>query len=311
MFDLLKIVSNVCKEHDIEYWLDGGTLLGAIRHSGFIPWDDDVDICVPIDQYSALLDILEERFKDNERYSLMYRSQGKSNLYWSEYFCDMSMEVMDRTGVRRPCRIDITPMKFLSKNELDHDNKMTNTAAFYVLGIVKYKDFFPSELLNDSLTTSIHKKGIFLSKFWKHIEGLSKSKERTCVTYSYSDFLFMKNRRNFQVSRIYPLKEEVFNNHSFSVPSDSQYYLEVLYGEKYLELPPESQQKTFNKKFLFSSFDQSSLSLKNYVNMQIKSFYMRRQKSYIFRRGISTLRYGGISVFMKKLTSLVNSDVRH
>ena len=55
ILEILLAVDKVCREHGLRYYLWAGTLLGAIRHKGFIPWDDDVDICMPRADYDTLM----------------------------------------------------------------------------------------------------------------------------------------------------------------------------------------------------------------------------------------------------------------
>ena len=63
--DALVEFDSVCKKNNIQYWLDSGTLLGAIRHGGFIPWDDDIDVCVLMRDYKRLLKCLKKELKGN------------------------------------------------------------------------------------------------------------------------------------------------------------------------------------------------------------------------------------------------------
>lgn len=64
--DLLKAFIEICEKNQLDYWIYAGSLLGAVRHKGFIPWDDDVDTCMPRDEIEHLREIM----KDNEEYRL-------------------------------------------------------------------------------------------------------------------------------------------------------------------------------------------------------------------------------------------------
>lgn len=58
--DLLLKLDEVCKKHNLRYWLAYGTLLGAVRHNGFVPWDDDIDVCMLREDYEKLLTLQDE-----------------------------------------------------------------------------------------------------------------------------------------------------------------------------------------------------------------------------------------------------------
>ena len=59
--DMLKAVARVCDRHGLRYFLAYGTLLGAVRHGGFIPWDDDIDIILPRPDYDRLVELAWDR----------------------------------------------------------------------------------------------------------------------------------------------------------------------------------------------------------------------------------------------------------
>ena len=60
MLEILEVVDTICRKHNLPYWISGGTLLGAMRHGGFIPWDDDIDIELLRPDYKKLLKILRK-----------------------------------------------------------------------------------------------------------------------------------------------------------------------------------------------------------------------------------------------------------
>lgn len=63
MLTMLEVIDSICLKHNLDYWLDAGTLLGAVRHQGFIPWDDDVDIAMPRASYENFYVLLLQKFQ--------------------------------------------------------------------------------------------------------------------------------------------------------------------------------------------------------------------------------------------------------
>ncbi len=75
--EILEVVADICARHDIQYFADGGTLLGAVRHQGFIPWDDDIDIALRRPDYNRLIPLLKTELPEGLVLSGMYAEEKR------------------------------------------------------------------------------------------------------------------------------------------------------------------------------------------------------------------------------------------
>lgn len=80
MLEILKYIDKVCRDNNLTYWLSSGTLLGAVRHQGFIPWDDDLDIEMPMSDYRKFKDILK-----NQKGQFILQDHDTDNNYYFAY----------------------------------------------------------------------------------------------------------------------------------------------------------------------------------------------------------------------------------
>lgn len=282
-FELLSDIDSICKTNNIGYWIDGGTLLGAVRHKGFIPWDDDVDICVPFSQFERIKNCISKYIDDRPDKLLFFhqtRVLSLSEFYGKiTYFKDGAF----------PIRIDITPVKILPAHDriLMEDRSLTQIAQLYFYGKSKDQSMILAThkyLLPSNKDIKIARQD-FLNYYASFIQrnepNLNKlENENYEVGYIYGDILVQKSRVNFKSNDIFPLKKIQFETGEFSAPNNEEMYLKLLYGENYLTPPPPHLQVATNR-FLLKN---NSLN-KNRIGRLVEDFYLSALKNLSIGKG--------------------------
>ena len=235
---LLQIIDAICRKHAIPYWIDGGTLLGAVRHGGFIPWDDDADICMLRKDYEHFLQIADKELPFDV--VLRYQSHGGNPLF--KGFAKVTdcystaLEYGENLADRdlKGISIDIFPVD-------KYPYVSNRTIAFFIQSFQKSRRVLncPQYITPFLILRYFYRLMVFffMKSLWFLLLLFSPHSTRMKypIDCTYSG-------KYFEKSTIFPLKELTFEHISFSVPNDSDTYLKVLYGD-YMKYPPEKDRK--------------------------------------------------------------------
>lgn len=245
MLRLLKILDEICRENNIEYWIDCGTLLGAVRHQGFIPWDDDLDISVPADQYHKLLDILHEKSLTDESMFLFYY-KSKTAKYWCEYIGS----TLFITG-GKACKVDIFPMKFIDGKDQKKDDIITYRANYFCTGNTLKNTKYIKEFklwIEKEFISAAHFMDYYNDEY---MPSCNHKKADSLLIYPFGTYDNPKRQYHLYTD-VFPLKEIEFEGCKFFSPNNAHQHLIKNYGD-YMKLPPKSKQKPVAKKFFSCS----------------------------------------------------------
>ncbi len=225
MLEILIAFDGICRKHALTYWLDHGTLLGAVRHEGFIPWDDDLDVTMPREDYEKFLRIAPSELPD-ELFLQTRRTDPHHRMFFAK-IRKRGTKYIDRweenrkIGYHQGIFIDIFPVNTI-------ENRGFSQKSYrFLLNFAK----------------------ISVNRFWV-VSPLARFFVRAInrMHRQEGDFVVsggesMHDVIHLEKSLIFPLRDIVFENHLFPAPKDTDAYLKSIFGETYMQLPPPERRK--------------------------------------------------------------------
>ena len=251
--DMVKEVTAICERHGFTYYINGGTMLGAVRHKGFIPWDDDIDLCMPREDYESFLSVAASEISPHLKV-VNYRTDPKYHYYITRILDTDTKVVEERIGNEdryTHASIDIFPVDGTPNNGFLRKIYFFRILYHRALMSLCYKDSIdrkrprnPAEKVFlrimeripvEKLTTPYRQKAIVDRLLRRHkvkgsryigtIMGAYRTREIVPAEY-------------YGKGKMYPFEDTELRGMEMA-----DAYLRHYYGD-YMRLPPESERKT-------------------------------------------------------------------
>lgn len=249
----LKAFASFCEEHNLKWYAIGGTLLGAVRHKGFIPWDDDVDVAMPRADYDKLVSLAKEFPKPFVLEEYRYNKEFQS------YFAKLRSEeielletVTEEKDKRRGYLVDIMP--------LDGTPNNTFLRKIYFARVMLLRFLCGAANVHTGILTSRPKweqivlkmcrglrlyKIVTVEKVYRQMDKVFRKQQVETASY-IGTIMGAYKTREIVPAGYFGLKEEPvyldFEDMKVRAPKQYEPYLTHMYGE-YKNLPPEDQRK--------------------------------------------------------------------
>lgn len=239
---MLKAVDRVCKKNNIEYYLTWGSALGAVRHSGFIPWDDDIDISMTWENYKKFEEIAQKELGDK----YFYQSQETDQYCFTNW---NKVRINNTTSMERHLRhikchygicMDIFPIVGVPNSKF---KKEIQKAQVMIYRVLRYERYFTNKKpKGNRLFKVIY--GVFPKRLKKYmmekaLQGITKYDMSQCNKWvEFLSSSFEKRTFNKEIYGSGTIAK--FENMEVMIPKKYDEYLKYLYGD-YMTLPPEEK----------------------------------------------------------------------
>lgn len=253
--DILIEFDRVCRKNGLTYWIDFGTLLGAVRHKGFIPWDDDIDLSMPVDDYNRFIELGQKELSDG------YFLQTDKTDPWSNMGGGMfkirkdgTLFVHEFDDFRKDYHKGVSIDVFC---DVPYPSVSRKTLKFFRKRICKAYGFFhynPRLNFKNIVSYFVFPVSyLFFKGLWLLICAFQKKdRELTPIDRLIYGYPTLK-------SEMLPTSEIEFEGHIFPAPKNPDARLTDMYGD-YMTIPP-AEKRRIHAKFICTDFSGSYSNL--------------------------------------------------
>ncbi len=233
---ILDEIDKICKKHDIEYWLDGGTLLGAVRHGGFIPWDDDIDIAMTDKDLHRFMEIAPKELPSHLALHNPWNSDTKEPIVKVRDLNSLIIEPSDdfSAGYEKGLYVDIFPFVKYPCVSRGFTKRITRGIC-RSYSILHRRHYYSLRSLGELFWFG--GKYFLYSAIWR-ISYIFNPPLSHYGNVPMNNGYGAKHRND----ETWPLSTVVFEGKEYPAPKDPAAYLTELYGD-YMTLPPEEERK--------------------------------------------------------------------
>ena len=239
--ELLLELDKVCKKHNLKYFADSGTLLGAVRHKGFIPWDDDIDVVMLREDYDKLINEYSNEFKGKfflqSAYSDVGYFRGHAQLRNSETTAILRSEG-NNVQFNQGIFLDIFPLDFVSKYRIIN----SLNRKFLNIKLKKFRILYCKEKSNSRIKELI-KKIIRKTTNTNNYEKKYRRFEKKCKSIPFKSncldkVSFYTSMKQYKYMPLSAYEETIwldFDDIKIAAPKDYDIILKKMYGKNYMK----------------------------------------------------------------------------
>ena len=243
IYQILIVVDRVCEKHGIPYFLFFGSAIGALRHKGFIPWDDDADICMLRPDYERFLKICATELP--EGYSLQHFSVEPDFFFPIIRVLKTNVRIrlpaFENMPIRKNVYMDILSLDSLPKTVFEHRVQLFLRRWIRILMEIKNVNHVAPRWRNRMLVRFVRPflNNYKLTRFQDRVSAWGRSNKSEYVWSA--DAPYSPKQVTFPRKWLERRRRVMFENHEFWISADAEACLEKTYGDYMTPPPPEKQ----------------------------------------------------------------------